>query len=344
MAGRVWSSEERSAAMGMEFIEFHQSYPNRTFDAWRIMRNRMRLEESGAIPATTANHGATINFLDKKYDEDLTWEEMADAAIAMQGIQHRASSSQSHATIEILADDDPYILFLSDTHIGDWGTDYEAFKRITHEIQETPRLHVALLGDMVNMAIKLRGVAEVAWGSLLPPELQLVFFSKWLDSIAHKVVLATWDNHAVEREEAQSGISAFKNVQSKRVPYFNGIGHADIVVGDNQYNLAVSHRFRGRSQDNPVHAPMRYLLRESSDRELAAMGDYHVPGISQFTHAGRTRTALVCGSTQSNSGYAKRHYSLFTSSAMPGVSLSGDQHLITPYFTTEHWKRAVLGN
>ena len=77
-------------------------------------------------------------------------------------------------TIELDAEEeDPFILFLSDTHIGDWSTDYDLFARITDEILETPGLYVGLLGDLANMAIRLRGVAEVTGGALFTPEQQV---------------------------------------------------------------------------------------------------------------------------------------------------------------------------
>jgi hypothetical protein len=329
-----WTVEEELDAVRFDWEGFRTRHPDRNYNGYRFKRARMLAAGEGeSIESGVIYH-------DKATDADFNWREVATAAQRMQDVVAKGRTSQETATIELeVGDCDPFILFLSDTHIGDWGTDYDLFSRITDEILETPNLYVALLGDLANMAIKLRGVAEVTGGNQLTPEQQIKFLESWLKEIAHKVAFATWDNHGVEREEAGSGYSGIKNLLSRRVVYFGGIGHPDILVGSQRYKFAVSHRFRGSSLDNPCHAPMRYLRREAPDRELAAMGDYHVPGIIKFNHGGVDKVAANCGSTQTRSVYARRHYSLFTSSTMPGVRLGADSHCITPYYAVGEWKR-----
>lgn len=268
------------------------------------------------------------------------WREATKVIQGMQDLASNAKSSQDTATIVIDTDDPIFCLFLSDTHLGDWATDYDLFMRITDEIIETPNMYVGLLGDMANMAINMRSVGEVTSGNLLPPELQKQFFESWLVDVAPKIMFATWDNHAVMREEKGTGISVFRSIQEKHVVYHNGIGHPDIRVGDATYKFAVSHRFRGSSIENPCHAPMRYLRREGHDRELAAMGDYHVPGISVFNHGPTRKVAINTGSIQTKSTYARRHFSLTTSPVMPGVLLHPDCHRMTPFWSVDEWLSA----
>lgn len=332
MAGATWSIAEEQATLEYGWEDFNRLFPGRTYHSYRFKRKRL-IEEG-------ARHEQEVVYHDKADGSGFHWRDMSHAATRMQEVAATGRTSQETATIEIPSDGrDPFILFLSDTHIGDWGTDYELFERITDEILETPDLYVALLGDLANMAIRLRGVAEVTGGNQLTPEMQVKFLESWLGDIAHKVALATWDNHGVEREEQGSGFSGIKQLLSRRVVYFGGIGHPDILVGDQRYKFCVSHQFRGSSADNPCHAAMRYLRREAPDRDLAAMGDYHVPGIVKFNNAGRDMVAVNTGSTQTRSVYARRYYSLRTQSAMPGVRLGVDSHCITPYYTVGEWLR-----
>lgn len=335
--------EEERDLMRLPVEEFFAKYPNRNENAARFKRARLdRMVTTIAADRDTST-GSGIIFHDKP-EPSFHWKDAIQPARTMQGLAKTAKQGQDFATIELDCDDEaPFFLFLSDTHIGDWGTDYELFQRITEEIIETPGLYVGLLGDIANMAIKLRNVSEVTGGSLFPPELQAHFIESWLRDISHKVAFATWDNHAIEREEAATGISTIKSIQAKRVVYFGGIGHPDIVVGDQTYKFAVSHRFRGSSLDNPTYAPMRYLRREAPDRDLAAMGDYHVPGIAKFSIGNRDKVAINCGSTQTGSVYARRHFSLFTNPTMPGVVLSSVDHCITPYWSVGEWRRARHG-
>lgn len=335
MAGRPWTPEEEARLLEVGHVVFNQE-SDRGFDACRFKYARLLQMREGE----SSEPG--IIYHDKATDDDFNWRDVAAAATGLQEAVARSRTSQETASIELATEsgNDPFVLFLADTHIGDWGTDYDLFSRITDEILATPDLYVALLGDLANMAIKLRGVAEVTGGNQLTPEQQVKFLESWLKEIAHKVVFATWDNHGVEREEAGSGYSGIKNLLAKRVVYFGGIGHPDVRVGSQVYNLAVSHRFRGSSIDNPCHAPMRYLRREGHDRELAAQGDYHVPGMVKFTHGHTTKVAINCGSTQTKSPYARRHYSLSTHPIFPGVSLSQEDHCITPYWSVAEWMHA----
>lgn len=265
------------------------------------------------------------------------WREANHLIKGMQDLKSRASSSQDMAKIVIDTDEPICVLALSDTHALSWGTDHAMLEQITDEILSTPNLYVALLGDLAQMSIKLRSVSEVS-DNMLPPDLQLAYIDSWLNEISDRVLFATWDNHAVDREETASGISAFAKLQSKRFVYHSHIGHPDVTVGGETYNMAVSHRFLGRSIENPCHGTMRYLRREGHDREIAIMGDYHVPGIVKFTHGHQTKLAINTGSFQTNSGYAKRWFSLFTHPVMPCFVLHPDRHDFTPFWSLAEWK------
>lgn len=333
----MWTAEEKQDALALDRGAFLARYPERNENGLRFMRARLSQAKQGE------SHLPGVIYHDKQ-EPTFHWRNAIEHAKRGQHLADTMRESQDFATIELDAEEeDPFILFLSDTHIGDWSTDYDLFARITDEILETPGLYVGLLGDLANMAIRLRGVAEVTGGALFTPEQQVKILDSWLTDIAHKVVFATWDNHGVEREEQASGFSAIKHIQAKRFVYFGGIGHPDIRVGNEVYKFAVSHRFRGSSLDNPCHGGMRYLRREGHQRELAAMGDYHVPGIVKFTHGESEKVALNAGSIQTHSPYARRHFSLFTNPSMPGVVLESTRHCITPFYSVGEWKRHRFG-
>jgi len=41
---------------------------------------------------------------------------------------------------------------------------------------------------------------------MIGPDKQVQFLENWPDEISPKLILATWCNHGVEREEKQSGV------------------------------------------------------------------------------------------------------------------------------------------
>lgn len=277
-------------------------------------------------------------FSDKKVGE-VGFYEYVDLLKNMQEVKQKRSWSQDYARIRFDTEEPLCVLGIGDGHLGSWGTDYDAFCRITEEIVETPNLYIVILSDMEQMSIKLRNVLEIS-DNAIPPEWQLDMLDAWTDIVADKTIAALWDNHSVMREEAASGRSAYKRLMSRKFIYHNGIGHLDVTVGGETYKLAASHFFRGRSIENPVHGQMRYMRREGQDREIAMAGDSHVPGIAKYVDGATTRLAVNCGAFQTNSGYAKRFFSLATHPIMPCFTLAPTEHTFTPFWNVGEWVAA----
>lgn len=314
MSTRPWTRDEIDAAHALTWDKFKIQYPDRSYDGWRIKRQR-------STPSTIQR----AFFSDKKMGE-LDWRETINVMEAMQELKDSASFSQDTANIVIPSKEPVAVLALSDTHIGSWGSNHRLFERITDEIINTPNLYVALLGDLEQMAIKAsQGVLAMS-DNLLPPELQHRFIESWLSAIESKVLFSTWDNHAVMREEAGTGYSRYADIMKRKVIWHNGIGHPNVTVGNEVYRFAVSHRFRLRTHLNPVHGGMQYIRHEAPDREISMAGDSHVAGIAHWTLGDSERLSVNCGSYQLNSGYSKRFFSLAQSTMMPVVILYPNQH------------------
>jgi hypothetical protein len=262
-------------------------------------------------------------------EEWLTWLEQGQA------LKKKASWSGVDGPIVLGDGTSPQILLmLGDTHISSWGTDHSLLRSALKEIKETEGLWVALMGDLIQMSIKMRSVLEVS-DNMLPPEQQADFLEALLESIIDKIAFSSWDNHAVEREEKQSGISHIKNLLSRRSVYFNGIGHPDVKVGTQLYKLACSHKFTGNSMFDSTFGPKRYARMEAADREIILQADLHRPAISQYVEGGMERIAITNGSFQTNSGYAKRYFSLRTFPVMPCLVLHNDVHKAVPFWNLD---------
>jgi hypothetical protein len=271
---------------------------------------------------------------DKKLGE-FDWREWCEWIESGQKLKRKASWSQEKAAIELGDGKSPQILYqLGDLHIGAWGTDYAILRSITDEIKNLEGCWVALVGDLLEMAIRLRGVLEVC-SQVLPPEQQVQFLESWLEEILDKIAFSLWCNHGVEREEKMSGVSSIKGILSKRSVYFNGIGHPDIKVGEQVYRVAASHKFRGNSMYDSTFGPKRYSRMEAHDRELIMQGDLHRPAISQYTEGGIEKVAITSGTLHLNSGYAKRYFSLRTLPVFPCVVLHHDAHRIVPFWNLD---------
>lgn len=279
---------------------------------------------------------------DKKTGAFDFWE-VTDHLEKTQEILRGASWSQDAATVDWSHIKKPIcIVGLSDLHMGSHGTDLRMLRQVTEELVETDGLYAILLGDLLQMSIGLRGNVEQADNSL-SPERQMDLLDAWLKVVKDKVIAATWDNHSVMREEKATGFSMYKWLMSRRVIYHNGIGHLDLKLGKQVYKFALSHVFRGKSFINPVHGQMRYARMEAGDREIIMAGDSHVPGCMEYYEQGQWRIAMNGGSLQTNSGYAKRFFSLKTSPTFPCVQLFPNTHCAIPYRNVERWLAAKEG-
>jgi hypothetical protein len=292
------------------------------------------------IEATESAGQRTPADLSDKAVNEFCWRDANRVIQDVQSLAKSASQSQDTARIDFSHLTEPMLVIpISDWHFGSYGSDYKTIEEDTDLILQTPGLYTCIIGDMLQMAIKMRNVLEMM-DNALTPKLQIRYLESWLKEIEHKVLFSTWDNHAVMREEAVTGISHYAEIFSRRVIWFNGIGEPDILVGGETYRLVVSHRFRGNSILNPVHAQMRYLRMEGNDRELAIQGDTHVPGYMQYVEGGHVRTVINCGSHQTNSGFAKRHFSVKTWQVFPCFALHHDEHKIVPFWSVKDMLRA----
>jgi len=272
---------------------------------------------------------------DKAELGDFDWRDAIRPLKDFQTMFKAHKGSQDYANWSVKTKKPICVLVLGDTHFGSWATDYDKLIAITDEIINTPNLYVILVGDLLQMSIKLRGVLEVS-DNALPPYWQIRFLESWLMSVKHKVICSTWDNHSVMREENAVGFSSYAEIFKRHTIYHSGIGHVDIQVGKEVYKLAVAHFFRGRTMLNPVHGQMRYMRMEANDREICAAGDSHVAGLVKYMEGGKTRVALNCGSLQ-NSGYGKRLFSLKHQDHFPCFTLDPNKHEITPYWSVSEW-------
>lgn len=265
-----------------------------------------------------------------KAEGDFHWTDLLAPLDTLQTIWKRASSSQDHARIVIRSPEPVPICFISDWHFGSWGTDLRKFAVTTKKLLDHG-IRVAVLGDMLQMAIKLRGVLEVS-DNAIPPRYQMLALESWAGDIAHLILWSTYDNHSVQREEDAVGFSQYADIFRAKTIYHNGIGHIDLAIdaddgsGGETYRIATAHRFRGNTADNPLGGQIKYMQREGIDRELAVAGDSHRPALKVYPEGPLTRIALNCGTYQTNSGYAKRFFSLYTHDWMPTVLFYPKEH------------------
>lgn len=297
---------------------------------------RLRIEKNKILNKKTLNKTDTKNTLTKKEPKITSWRDISTHIKSSQKFKQDTSSYQEFIKWKPnVIDNSPVALMvLGDTQLGSFGTDYELFEELTDFIVNTPNLYVILVGDLIQLAIKLRNVAEIL-DNAISPRVQMVMLESWLDEIKHKVIASTWCNHGTMREETMLGYSPSAKMMSTKVPFFNTIGEIEATVGDQTYMIAASHFFQGKSMYNKAHAPMRYIREKANHIDIAIQGDFHQPGILLQPYGGKLRLGVVCGSIQTNSTYAKRHFAVKTFPQMPVITLDPNKKNFNCYINVE---------
>lgn len=325
MAGKDWTQAELNwlnANPDGSWHEFMLAGFDRTYHAFRIKKAKH-----------TPDHAAPVIW-DKK-EASFHWTDLVDLDRQMSAVQETLRQSQDFAQVHLPAAEPQAITFISDWHAGSWGTSLQTIYDKTVQILEN-NLWVACLGDMLQMAIRLRGVLEVS-DNKYSPRTQVKFLESWLEDIAPRLLWATWDNHSVIREEEAVGFSSYAELFKDKTIYHSGIGHLDLTVGDETYKFATSHKFKGNTGSNPTGGQQRYMLNEGLDREIAVAGDSHRPGLAVYTNGPMRRYAINTGTLQHESGYAKRFFSLYSQAAEPVLVLFPNTHQVIPFFSMEDY-------
>jgi len=267
---------------------------------------------------------------------DLSWRDMLPAIHSMKNLRGSLKSSSHYINVDVSTQDPICIIPFGDAHIGAIGTDYELFQKITDEILNTPNLYIILMGDELDLAIKLRTIAEVLT-SVLTPELQVQFVTSWLTEIKHKVLFAVQGNHDA-RIKQFTGLDVPQHIITKIVPYSTGICHVNLKVGKVLYKIAAAHKFPGHSMWNVNHANKKYSAMQYPEGDIYMGAHTHRPGGAFDWESGRLKVYLNSATLKTQDEYAATWFSILTSPVYPCVVLHPNEKLIMPFVSVRHWK------
>lgn len=263
------------------------------------------------------------------------WREFLTPISGMQALSSALSKTNHKPNITIDTDVPICIVPLADFHIGAYGTDYSLLEKITDELLSTPNLYTILLGDELDLTIKLRSVAEVFSG-VLTPEQQVSFARSWMEEVAPKVIAAIAGNHD-ERTTQVSGISIHKDIFAKFVPWANGIMHIQLKVGDVTYNIAGNHTFRGYSMYNRTHGQKRFSREQYPDGDIYLAGHTHQPAYTWEMEHGKQKLYINTGTLKTNDSYAKTFFTLHSHPDFPCFVLYPREKRIIPLPSVAAW-------
>ena len=264
----------------------------------RVARLEARQDELATIQ---------IEFPDKKRGriDPRAWLAHAQSG---QRLRVDASNEQNAATVVIKTRQPIAICFTADWHLGSCSVDYAAMLAHHDYILKTPRVFAITVGDLIDNFVSFKSALPIL-SQVIDPETQGkvlgALMKEWID--ANKLLAVCAGNHDDERDRKLFGRSPMAQFFGEHRPYFPGIGHMRLRVGDIEYSQLLDHKSRFNSSLNPIHSNQQlYRLNEAADVVVTA--HTHSPALEWLYRYGRKTIWAKCGSFQGADDFSQRYY------------------------------------
>lgn len=223
-------------------------------------------------------------------------------AISERTLRERRATTYRHLYFD---DDAPVtICFPSDLHLGAPGTDHKRILADQQLIASVPRCYQINGGDVFDNAIRHKGHVL---SSDSRPTREIMLLEHLLDIAGHTYIGVVSGNHDDWTLEA-AGVDVLKMVFGHRgVIYAPSRLHLTLHVGDAEYRIMVTHKYRYNSSLNPLHAVQRMLERGQDDFDIGIIGHSHVAASGVFHHKRARRGAIRPGSYEVASEFLQRN-------------------------------------
>ncbi len=172
-------------------------------------------------------------------------------------VEDHNQEDKDYCKIAIKTDRPICIIKAGDLHLGGLDVNYKSLLEHYKFLLEEPNFYLQLFGDDLNLMImhKVTGARH----DILTPDEQSDLLVAMVDNLLSKGKLLSmcYGNHSDEFVERTAGFGLVKLLVSKKVPYFSAMGYIDLVIGDQIYGEAFTHKTRFHSFMNAVHGNKR---------------------------------------------------------------------------------------
>jgi len=329
MAGLPWATEEEANAQALDWEQFHERWPGRTWEGWRYKKRMIR---QGKVMVQSV-----MPDVDRPDPVKLL-----KASIAMQKELDKLYSNCNDAAVFIDTNRPVAIVFLSDAHIGEGGTDIQRLADDVETIAGHEQLYVYLGGDMAhNFILSVMAHFGTMDDQIMPPQAQWTLLRHFVKQLQPSIVAMGVGNHDWWTRR-QVGIDKVQEIADEyRLVYTGHGGLLRLQIGQMIYPIYRRHKYRYNSSFNLTHTVKRMLEQGPVDFDIGVVEHGHVPAIEIFQRKGTRRIAIRTGTYLTASAFAAE-VGLTWDYGTPVVVLHPDQHRMTPFGTIEE-AMAYLG-
>jgi hypothetical protein len=338
-SARPYTQAEDADTIALTWRAFHAKYPDRSHVSYR--KRRQHLRDEGAVfpdgrsePFRYAAAPEIEVELPAAADE-LTREEVWDLMRLRRELAAKrlAQKVQPEVTVRIPTDRKYGVVFMSDFHFGNEGTDEEALWEDVELIRSCPQLGVFVGGDGVdNMAVgKLLAVARD--NASLSPDLQYVAYRFVLNALVKQILAIGTGNHDAWTKQL-AGIDGISPLLAD-LPIVN-TGERSLIhlyVGEQHYRIFRKHRPVYSSVFNLAHAVQALWRLGTDDFDVGVVEHQHCSYVGPFYGHGLERLAVRTGSYKTRDGFASEFTPNNGGIGTPVVVFDPFERKMTPFMS-----------
>jgi hypothetical protein len=191
------------------------------------------------------------------------------------------------------------IWWASDMHIGNVDTEYKVLQRHIELIENTKNCGVVTMGDDIDFGILPK--LEVRFMQTTFPLAQAFTVEDLMAEFngrnprGKQIILAHLIGNHTHTMMQTTGILFEKFYEKSKAALLPAIGELFLRVGQQEYEIALAHKYWGRSKINISLEPKRLMEYAYPNADVAVVGDFHVKGHEEFKKGGKWRSVVRPG-------------------------------------------------
>lgn len=330
----VWTPDQLADVAIMTPREFEATHPGaHSSAAVHIKRRQLRDQGVAVTRSSIGRPPDPVTVVLPELPPDPSDDDLWSAYDAMHAVtrQHAETLALPEASVAIETDRPVGIVFMSDFHLGNAGTDTQQLREDIALINTCDRLKVYVGGDGIdNFVIPALANAHRD-GSVVTLEMQYLLFKSVIKQLLPNLLAIGTGNHDAWTKKLAGIEAMLYALRDVPVLHTKEDTYLNLTVGQQSYTIFRKHRPPRSSQLNEGHGIQHQFRFGERPFDVGVMEHHHVPHISTFFGHGEMRWAIRTGSYKIKDAFAREFGFYNSRPGTPVIVLFPYRKTIVPF-------------